>query len=179
MIKATYKNNLREYEDFLKYTVYELNSGKKNILLLGICALVAFVVGLILMLIKIPAGWLFLLICGLFLMVLAFKVWGYKRGIEKAMKSIKRIEQAFVKVSNDYEFDEESFVFENKKQGKNEVFYKEVYAVRETDKFFYVYMSKNIAYIIKKQMITEGSAEELSTLFKNILEDKYKSKGGK
>ncbi|MBE5756700.1 MAG: YcxB family protein [Clostridiales bacterium] len=168
MVKATYKNNLDEYKTFLNHTVFTVNGGKKTLIYLASAILLLIVVGFFFSILWILAG--------LFIVVLLFKFLGLRGAVKKNIYVINKNYKEFSKVSNDYEFTEENFLVINKK-GKIEVNYSEVYGVEETEKFFYIYMGKAIAYIIKKKGITEGNGEELSMLLKKAVGEKYKRRG--
>ena len=168
MVKATYKNNLEEYKKYFTHTIFNLNGGKKTLIILG--SIVLALVG-----ISFLFPILFVLAI-LFAIVFLFKVLGYRGGINKHLKTIEKNYKEFEKNSNEYEFYEENFFVINKK-GKTEAKYEDLIRVEETKEFFYLYVTKVLAYIIKKSGIQEGSSEELSLILKNAVKEKYKRRG--
>ena len=97
-------------------------------------------------------------------------------GIEKNVKAVIKNQNVFLDIINDYEFTEQSFFVENKRQGKVEVKYSDVYKAIESNGFLYLYVDKRIAYIIRKKDITEGTEEELRQILTAALKEKYKGK---
>ncbi len=55
----------------------------------------------------------------------------------------------------------------------DKVSYFRLYKVYETDKYFYLYLTKRYSFIINKEGFTQGTAEEFSTFIKNKMLFKY------
>lgn len=76
-----------------------------------------------------------------------------------------------------YKFDDDKFSIEQTKGDTFKSFteseYSYIYMVKETDKYWLLYISTSQVHLLPKDKITEGSVEELNDIFKQKLEDKF------
>lgn len=94
----------------------------------------------------------------------------------------KRIDKSAVYINSDTV---EIFVFDDEKitvkQSLNDVFssvveakYSYLYKVIETDENYILYISKQLCHVADKRSITSGTLQELNSLLRNKLGDKFK-----
>ena len=91
--------------------------------------------------------------------------------VEKTKKS-KKVSGEFV---NNYEFFKNYFKVKNQ-DGEAQVVYFKLYRVVETKDFFYIYISRQYAFIVSKQGFTKGTTEEFSEFMKKKMFTKYKNR---
>lgn len=96
----------------------------------------------------------------------------------------KRIDKSATYISENteevYTFDEQYITLT---QTRSDVFsstlkarYSYIYKAREDNNYFYLYISKMQSHVIDKSSITQGTLEEVTSLLKTNLGDKFKSK---
>lgn len=100
-----------------------------------------------------------------------YKVIRSNRLVEKTKKS-KKVGGQFV---NSYEFYKNYFKVENI-DGKAQVLYFKLYRVVETRDHFYIYISRQYAFIVSKSGFTKGSTEDFSKFIKKKVFTKYKNR---
>lgn len=100
-----------------------------------------------------------------------FKIIRPNQLVEKTKKSPK-VSGKFV---NKYEFYKNYFKVENP-DGKTQVLYFKLYRVVETKSYFYIYISREYAFIVSKLGFTEGKAEDFSKFIKKKVFTKYKNR---
>lgn len=100
-----------------------------------------------------------------------YKVIRSNRLVEKTKKS-KKVAGKFV---NNYEFYKNYFKVENI-DGKAQVLYFKLYRVVETREYFYIYISRQYAFIVSKAGFTKGNQEEFSKFIKKKVFTKYKNR---
>ena len=98
--------------------------------------------------------------------------------IIRPMKSVKK-DQKSHKVSghfiNNYEFYKNYFKVENS-EGKTQIAYFKLYRVVETKAYYYIYISREYAFIVSKLGFTKGNPEEFSKFIKTKVFTKYKNR---
>lgn len=76
-----------------------------------------------------------------------------------------------------YKFDDHKFSIEQTRgdtfRSFTESEYSYIYMVKETDKYWLLYLSTSQAHLLPKDKITEGSVGELNDIFKQKLENKF------
>lgn len=161
------KYSQKEYDAFLESYKKEYEKMDTSYLLFyviffGICMILAFIekeiiLGIIL------------------LMGLAIYLW-YK--IIKPMKEVEK-EKEKQKISgdfeNNYEFYKNYFKVENV-DGKAQILYFKLYRVVETKTNFYIYISRQYAFIVSKEGFTKGTSEEFSAFLKKKMFTKYRNR---
>ena len=116
----------------------------------------------------------FILALGLIIYLLVyfwFKVIRPIKAVEKDKKSHK-MSGNFV---NNYEFYKNYFKVENV-DGKAQILYFKLYRVVETRTDFYIYISREYAFIVSKFGFTKGTSEEFSKFIKKKMFTKYKNR---
>lgn len=91
--------------------------------------------------------------------------------------AVKKYEQRFPDAVIAFTFSEESVHAETNGSGYSENMdygYDKFLQITEDDRFFFLYVNKNSAYIIGKHEITEGTPEALRELFKKKMGSKFK-----
>ena len=76
---------------------------------------------------------------------------------------------------NNYEFYKNYFKVENV-DGKAQILYFKLYRVVETRTDFYIYISREYAFIVSKFGFTKGTSEEFSKFIKKKMFTKYKNR---
>lgn len=79
---------------------------------------------------------------------------------------------------NGYAFYKNFFKVENV-DGKAQIFYIKLYRVVETKTDFYIYISRQYAFIVSKFGFTKGTSEEFSKFLKKKMFTKYKNRTNK
>lgn len=116
----------------------------------------------------------FILALGLIIYLLVyfwFKVIRPIKAVEKDKKSHK-MSGNFV---NNYEFYKNYFKVENV-DGKAQILYFKLYRVVENRTDFYIYISREYAFIVSKFGFTKGTSEEFSKFIKKKMFTKYKNR---
>ena len=133
-----------------------------NFIFFGICMIIAFIEKE------------FILAFGLIIYLFAyfwFKIIRPVKEVEKDKKSHK-MSGNFV---NNYEFYKNYFKVENV-DGKAQILYFKLYRVVETKTDFYIYISREYAFIVSKFGFTKGTSEEFSKFIKKKMFTKYKNR---
>ena len=157
----------KEYNAFLKsykeeFTKTEIAYMLFNIFFFGMCMIFAFKENE-----KILA-------CALLIGLLAYiwlKIIRPTKAVKKDQKSHK-VSGHFV---NNYEFYKNYFKVENT-DGNAQIFYLKLYRVVETNAYFYIYISREYAFIVSKLGFTKGTPEEFSKFIKQKVFTKYKNR---
>ena len=80
-------------------------------------------------------------------------------------------------VKNVYEFDDKGVTVVTyrgeTKAGESVVAYEDLYRIEERDKYYYIYVANNQAFIVDKSSFTEGTGSELSILLATHMGEKY------
>ncbi|MBR4745741.1 MAG: YcxB family protein [Clostridia bacterium] len=91
-------------------------------------------------------------------------------------KTVKMISQGGM-VKNVYEFDDKGVTVVTyrgeTKAGESVVAYEDLYRIEERDKYYYIYVANNQAFIVDKSSFTEGTSSELSILLATHMGEKY------
>ena len=161
------KYSQKEYDIFLES--YKKEYAKSDyayiifyILFFGFCMIWAFKIGEILLGIALLAG------LGIYLW---FKIIRPSILVDKTKKGPK-LNGSF---SNKYEFYKNFFKVENP-EGKAQIYYFKLYRVVETKSYFYIYISRQYAFIVSKLGFTKGSSENFSKFIKKKIFTKYKNR---
>lgn len=171
MITAKYKNNVKEYRWFTRYTVMVRNQKMNTALIFGGVAVVLFILAMCLLnsLLLATAA-----LCLLFSAISAgMNLLGVKSATDKQLKNAKD----FDRIENTYTFGEEGFGVETvtgKKKEYNEVTYDKIYKVVETKKFFLLYVNTKIAFIIKKDGVEEWRRQTARAVFDGFRQKRYR-----
>ena len=112
----------------------------------------------------------FMLLAGL-CVFLWFKIIRPNKLVEKTKKS-QKVSGNFV---NKYEFYKNYFNIENP-EGEAQVLYLKLYRVVETNSHFYIYVSRECAFIVSKIGFTKGKSDEFSKFIKKKVFTKYKNR---
>ena len=91
--------------------------------------------------------------------------------IRKELKS-KKIKN---EEENTYNFYKHHFKVKNK-QGEPNILYLKIKKVLETDTHFYIYLTKNSAYVVAKKGFIKGNSEEFSQFLRKRVLFRYKNK---
>ena len=102
-------------------------------------------------------------------------IYGWYKFIRPAKKvkkeqNSKKLIQEYV---NNYIFYKHYFTTENP-DGKAQTFYFKIYKVIETKTHFYIYISKEYAFIVAKDGFIDSDSEEFKTFIKKKVKLKYK-----
>lgn len=128
----------------------------------GACMLIAFIEKEIFLGIALLIG---------LLIYLWFKIIKPAKEVERDKKSHK-VSGNFV---NNYMFYKNIFKVENV-DGKAQILYFKLYRVVETKTCFYIYISRQYAFIVSKSGFTKGTAEEFKQFLKKKMFTKYKNR---
>ncbi len=162
MVKAVCKNDRKGYASFLIYTVLVVN---RKIITPTLFSFLTVVLGVM--------SFFFPAAVVLFLIFLAGTLLLFVGVALKIRSSVNRVVKQspdFSNIENTYTFYENRFEIVTKvrkKKEQKEVFYDDLIAVKERKNVFYLYVTERLAFLIEKKNITEGSAEELRTIFSN------------
>ncbi len=165
LFKNKTKCTEKEYNRFLKsyekeYALSELLWMIVYIAFWGFCLVLAFLNKEYLL-----SGILFIGI----LIYIWYKFIRPRRNVEKQKKSNKMINEYI----NTYKFYKHYFTSQNK-EGKAQTMYFKIYKVIETKTHFYIYISKEYAFIVAKNGFEIGSSEEFKKFIKKKVFGKYK-----
>lgn len=161
------KYSQKEYNAFLESYNKEFATSDSAyiifyMLFFGVCMIFAFKEGIFLLGIT--------LFIGLFI-YLWYKIIRPAKSVEKDKKSHK-MSGSFV---NKYDFYNNFFKIENT-DGKAQIFYFKLYRVVETKSYFYIYVSREYAFIVSKLGFTKGNQEDFSKFIKKKISFKYKNR---
>ena len=161
------KFSQKEYDIFLESYKNEFEKSDYGyivyyIVFFGLCMILAFMQGEIILGITLLVG------LGIYLW---FKIIRSNKLVEKAKKS-QKVSGNFV---NKYEFYKNYFKVENP-EGKTQILYFKLYRVVETKLYFYIYISRQYAFIVSKLGFTEGNPENFSEFIKKKVHMRYKNR---
>ena len=157
----------KEYEKFLK-SYREEHQLKENLYTFGMiifwtsCMFLAFKTNEIFLGIAI--------IIGLIIFTL-IKILKPAKNMQKAEKN----EKLSGKFYNTYKFYNNYLKIENA-EGKAQFYYYKLYSIVETKTNYYIYVSRNSAYIVSKMSFTKGNDKDFSKFIKRKLLIKYKNR---
>ena len=158
--KKTYETFLRDYqEEFARTENFFM---LYYIIFFGFCMIMAFLNKEILL------G--FLLLAGL-IIYLWFKIIRPVKKVEKTRKSPKLSGDLI----NTYKFYKRYFTVKNK-EGKTQQFYFKMYRTVETQEYYYIFISREYAFIISKDGFTKGESQEFSKFIKKKMFNKYRNR---
>ena len=103
-----------------------------------------------------------------------YRVYRPKRVVDKELESDKISSNNI----NTFSFYNGNFTVENK-NGSFSFRYFMLYRVFETDKYFYLYVNKENAFLLSKKTFSKGTAEEFSEFIKKKCRFKYRLKNRK
>ena len=157
----------KEYDIFLKsytkeYAISDYAYILFNIVFFGFCMLLAFIEREILLALALLVG---------LVIYLWFRIIRPNIIVEKTKKS-KKVSGNFV---NNYEFYKNYFSVKNV-DGEAQILYFKLYRVVETKESFYIYISRQYAFIVSKKGFTKGNKEEFSKFIKKKVFTKYKNR---
>ena len=132
------------------------------IVFFGLCMILALRKGEIILGIILFAG-----LC----IYLWFKIMRPNKLVKKTKKS-QKVSGNFV---NKYEFYKNYFKVENP-EGKTQILYFKLYRVVETKLYFYIYISRQYAFIVSKLGFTEGNPDNFSEFIKKKVHMRYKKR---
>ena len=161
------KYSQKEYNSFLESYKKEYATSDNAyiifyVLFFGMCTIFAFKEGIVLL------GTALLI--GLFI-YLWYKIIRPAKLVEKDKKS-QKMSGNFI---NKYDFYNNYFKVENP-EGKAKIFYFKLYRVVETKSYFYIYVSREYAFIVSKLGFTKGSQEDFSRFIKKKTFIRYKNR---
>lgn len=167
LFKNETKYTQKEYDIFLKehqkeYATSETAYMLFNIIFFGICMIFAFrnneiILGIILLL-------------GL-LIYMWYKFIKPKKELDQTLKS-EKLSGDFV---NHYYFYKNNLKVENK-EGDAKIYYYKLYRVIETHDNYYIYISRDYAFIMSKGGFTKGDSVEFSKFIKKKMLTKYRNR---
>ena len=155
------------YNTFLKYYEKEYGTSDRlffvyNIIFFGFCMIFAFKSS--------ETGLGIGILVGL-LIYLGFKFIRPARKTEK----IKQGPMLSGKFVNTYKFYKRYFMVENS-EGKAQILYIRLYRVVETRDYYYIYISREAAFLVSKQGFTKGNDKEFSEFIRKKTFTKYRSR---
>lgn len=161
------KYSQKEYDIFLKSYEEEYATSDKAymtfyILFFGLCMILAFKEREFILAISLLIG------LGIYLW---YKIIRPFKAVEKDKKS-QKLSGSFI---NKYEFFKNYFRVENP-EGEAQIFYFKLYRVVETKSYFYIYISRQYAFIVSKLGFTEGKSEDFSKFIKKKVFSRYKNR---
>ena len=161
------KYSQKEYDIFLKSYAEEYATSDRAymifyIVFFGLCMIFAFREREFIL--------AFALLIGLGI-YLWYKIIKPFRAVEKDKKS-QKLSGNFI---NKYEFYKNYFKVENP-EGTAQIFYFKLYRVVETKSYFYIYISRQYAFIVSKLGFTEGKTEDFSKFIKKKVFTRYKNR---
>lgn len=161
------KYSQKEYDIFLEsyrkeYEISDYAYILFYILFFGFCMVFAFKEKEILLGIALLIG---------LIVYLWYKIIRSNQLVEKTKKGHK-VSGKFV---NNYEFYKNFFKVENS-DGKAQILYFKLYRVVETKEYFYIYISRQYAFIVSKFGFTQGTSEDFSKFIKKKVFAKYKNR---
>ncbi len=161
------KYTQKEYNLFTEsykkeYAKSDLSFMMFNFIFFGMCMVIAFIekefiLALLLIIYLLAYFW--------------FKIIRPIKDVKKDKKSNK-MSGSFV---NNYEFYKNYFKVDNV-DGKAQLLYFKLYRVVETKTDFYIYISREYAFIVSKFGFTKGTSEEFSKFIKRKMFAKYKNR---
>ena len=157
----------KDYNTFLESYKQEYAGSERayllyNLIFFGFCAFFAFKTNEIVLGIAIVVG---------LLVYLWFKLIRPARNVEKTKKGPK----LNGKFTNTYKFNKRFFKVENP-DGNAQIVYFKLYRVVETKEYFYLYISRDYAFIVSKLGFTKGTSQEFSEFIKKKVFTKYKDR---
>lgn len=161
------KYSQKEYDIFIESYIKEYATSDNiyiffYIAFFGFCMVYAFIEKEIILGI--------ILLVGL-IVYLWFKIIRPNQLVEKTKKS-RKVSGNFV---NKYEFYKNYFKVENP-DGNAQVLYLKLYRVVETKSYFYIYISREYAFIVSKLGFTKGKSEDFSKFLKKKVFTRYKNR---
>lgn len=162
MVKAVYKNDVKEFKSFVRYTALIFNGKIYSAVAFGSVGILGLVLAIgTVNVIFFGASLIFLAFAGV---SIAMNIAAANRAADKMLKN----SSDFTKITNEFSFGENDLSVitkTGKHEQTREALYSQLHAVAERKKYFYIYANRKIAYIIKKEGITEGTEEELRAIF--------------
>ena len=112
-----------------------------------------------------------------FAILIGLIIYFWYKFIRPATREIKTRKNPMLKDNfiNTYKFYERYFDVENPK-GKARTYYLKVYRITETQDYYYIYISREYAFIVSKTEFTEGNNIEFTTFIKKKLLGKYRNR---
>lgn len=161
------KYSQKEYDIFLESYKNEYATSENAYIVVyttffGFCMILAFIEKEFLLGIALLIG---------LLIYLWYKVIRPNKLVEKTKKS-QKVSGSFV---NNYDFYQNYFKVENS-EGKAQILYFKLYRVVETKDYFYIYVSRQYAFIVSKAGFTKGNKEDFSKFIKKKVFTKYKNR---
>lgn len=157
MVRAVCKNDKKVCGSFVAYTVLILNRRWITPAIFVVLTVATGVLGIFF-----PAA------LTLFLLLLAATALLSVAIVLKLRNTVKKLTAGqFAEIVNTYVFGEDRFQIETKigkKAETKEVLYGELVRVVERKDAFYLYVSAQLAFLIQKKNIVEGTAEDLRRL---------------
>ena len=162
MIKIRTKYDIKAYKDFAKY------ESLKVFILAYLCGMALLVVGIILAF-TLKKGFLMYLLSAVLLPV---SVHAYYK-----IKELEALKKPLLK--NDtyqlFEFNEDYFDLEQISRGNNfkdKYFYNEIYSIVKYKKYYFIFINRVQAFIIKNEDYIFGDEEELDEIENEIIKEK-------
>lgn len=161
------KYSQKEYDIFLKSYTEEYAASDRAymifyILFFGLCMIFAFKEREFILAIVLLIG------LGIYLW---YKIIRPFKAVEKDKKS-QKLSGSFI---NKYEFYKNYFKVENP-EGTAQILYFKLYRVVETKSYYYIYISRQYAFIVSKLGFTEGKSEDFSRFIKKKVFSRYKNR---
>lgn len=167
MVKAFHKNNLPEYKRLCAFHQFVARGMRAYAypILFSVSAAVLLIVGFIAgnTVLFAGAGVLFVSAAALPFITLAVQ----NAKIDKKV----RMNADYLKTEQYFQFEEDRFrlkICQGSRSEEIEVPYSQVPRVHETKGYFYIYVGKSQVLILNKANITEGSADELASVFRAL-----------
>ena len=161
------KYTRKEYDDFIKVHQQEYATSENaftifNILFFGMCMVFAFI----------EKEWI--LAIAILLGLLIYIWYKFIRPVKRAEKDInsEKLSGNFI---NTYKFYKSYFNVENP-EGKAQIFYFKLYRVIETKDMYYIYISRDNAFILSKDSFTKGDKLEFAKFIKSKVRMKYRNR---
>ena len=161
------KTTQKEYDEFLKICQKEYGMSENlytvfYLVFFGFCMVMAFKTGEKLLGIALLMG---LAIYMAYKFVRPIKIINKQKNNNKITKNY----------TNTYKFYKNYFTVENP-DGNAQTLYLKIYRVVETNTHFYIYISREVAFIVAKKGFEKGTSEEFSAFIKKKIWNKYRNR---
>ena len=161
MVKFEYKNSVNAYKTFMLYTTFVRNRKMLLPIVFGAIGVISLILGCI--------GYLAFLVIALGAVIIGavYSLFTYYIVIRTVNKQLSKSKN-FEKIKNAYLFSTDDFTvttFENKKETVNTLGYDKLVLVVQNKNFYYLYVNRNIAFILDSNSVVDGSEED----FKKII----------
>ena len=175
MIEVTTKNNKKDYRSFLAYNTFIINRKIAY-------PIIFFCLGLALLIVGLATGYYLYSYVSIMFFIFSFLffILNYL-AILKLMKKLISQAKDFEKLENHYIFDinnMEAFkvISNNEQKNDKEIKYNPIKLCLERKNYFYLYVARNLAFMINKRRMSGGDLLEIRKIFEVKYSKNFKSK---